>query len=144
MGRTRYSVREEIKEAAESFYRALTTKNLKTIDRIWAHEQYVSVVGPHGQVQQGWPGVQQFFVRRFGELVGSKMTVKLLHMVSHVVGDVAWFSGTERRTIAEAETFRQEDLRVTAVLERKSSGWQFVSYHVSLPSAEPEALSVAS
>ena len=140
----RYSVREEIKDTAESFYRALSTRNLKTIDKIWAHEQYAAVVGPYGKVEQGWPGVHQFFVRRFQQLAGTTITVRLSNIVLHVVGDVAWFSGTERRTIREGDGVRQEDLRATVVLERKSSGWQIVSYHVSQPAEEPEALFAAS
>jgi hypothetical protein len=144
VGRSRYSVREEIKETADAFYRSLSSKNLKAIDTIWAHEPYAAVAGPHGALHQGWPEVRRFWERRFEDLAGTSVKARLSGLVYHAVGDVAWLSGRECRSLsAKGETW-EEELRVTCVLERSGTHWQIVSYHASLPAVEDVALAPAS
>ena len=143
MERSRYGVRDEIRDTAEAFYRAVTNKNLKGIDTIWAHEPYASVAGRSGQIRQGWSNVRGYWEQRFQQLGDTKVEAKLRNMLVHAVGDVAWVSGTEIRRVTEDGSARQEDLRMTAVLERRGSGWQIVSYHAS-EGAPSRSLAVAS
>ncbi len=147
MERTRYSVRDEIKQTAESFYRAVSNKNLKAIDAIWAHETYATVAGRSGSICLGWTQVRGYWEQRFRQLGDINVSAKLKSSVCHAVGDVAWLSGTELRTVTDGEHQRQESLRMTCVLERKGSHWQIVSYHASEPAATadlPAALASAS
>jgi ketosteroid isomerase-like protein len=65
-------------------------------------------------------------------------------MNCHAVGDVAWISGTELRTVSSGAAERQEQLRMTCVLERQGTGWHIVSYHVSEPAEPAEMLADAS
>jgi ketosteroid isomerase-like protein len=141
MGRSRYGVRDEIKETAEALYRAVSNKNLKAIDNLWAHEAYASVAGRSGKLRQGWPSVRGYWEQRFAQLGDIRVVAKLRNMNCHAVGDVAWLAGTELRTVTEGDHVRYEELRMTAVLERKGSRWQIVSYHASeaAPSASPLA-----
>src|SRR5919202_1130533 len=133
MGRARYSIREEIKDTIEAFYRAVSNKNLKAIDTNWAHEPYAAVAGLSGQIRQGWDQVRGYWEQRFHQLGDTKGNARLRNMVCHAVGDVAWVSGTEVRTVTKEGEVRQEQLRMTCVLERKGTGWQIVSYHASEP-----------
>src|SRR5438309_651296 len=77
MGRPRYGVRDEIKDTAESFYRAVSNKNLKAIDTIWAQVPYASVAGRSGQLRQGWPQVRGYWELRFRQLGDIKVSAKL-------------------------------------------------------------------
>lgn len=131
MGGARYSVRDEIRETAEAFYRAVSNKNLKAIDGLWAHEPYASVAGRSGHLRQGWAAVHSYWETRFRELGETRVSARLRGSVAHAVGDVGWVSGTEIRTITEGDQQRREELRMTAVLERRGTRWQIVSYHVS-------------
>lgn len=133
MGRSRYGVREEIKGTADAFYRALTNKNLKAVENEWAHVPYAAVAGRSGELEQGWDHVRRYWEHRFRQTANTTIKVKLINMVCHAVGDVAWLSGVELRTISDSEGTRDERLRVTCVLERQGTGWQIVSYHASLP-----------
>jgi len=141
MGRSRYGVRDEIRDTAEELYRAVTNKNLKGIDNVWAHEAYAAVAGRSGHLRQGWANVRGYWEQRFQQLGDIKVVAKLRNFNCHAVGDVAWISGTELRTVTEGEETRHEELRMTAVLERKGSRWQIVSYHASegAPSSRPLA-----
>jgi hypothetical protein len=144
MDRTRYGVRDEVMDTAEAFYRAVTNKNLKGIDAAWGHERYASVAGRSGHLRQGWLQVRGYWEKRFGELGDTRVVAQLRKPVCHAVGDVAWLSGTEIRTVTHGEIARREELRMTAVLERKGSGWQIVSYHASEPATNAQDLANAS
>jgi ketosteroid isomerase-like protein len=144
MGRTRYGVRDEVRDTAEAFYRAVSNKNLKAIDACWAHEAYVSVAGRSGHIRQGWPHVRGYWEERFRQLGDVKVTARLHHSLCHAIGDVAWLSGTEIRTVTHGEDVRREELRMTAVLERKSTDWKIVSYHASEGAAARAALAAVS
>lgn len=144
MERAHYGVREEIKDTADAFYRALSNKNLKAVEQVWAHVPYAAVAGRSGELRQGWEGVRTYWAQRFQRNSDVTVKVKLAQMVCHAVGDVGWLSGTEVRTITGPDGQTVQRLRVTLVLERQDVSWQIVSYHVSLPSAEEAALAHAS
>jgi hypothetical protein len=144
MGRSRYGVRDEIVDTAGNFYRAVTNKSLKAIDDIWAHEAYAAVAGRSGHIQQGWTNVRGYWEQRFDQLGDIRVVAKLKNFNCHAVGDVAWLSGTELRTVTYGDEVRHEELRMTAVLERKGSRWQIVSYHASEPAPPSASLAVAS
>jgi ketosteroid isomerase-like protein len=139
MGRVRYGVPDEIKGTIESFYRAVSNKNLRSIDDTWAQVPYASVAGRGGQLRQGWPQVRAYWETRFQQLGSTRVVVRLKGPVVHAIGDVAWVSGTEIRTVTDGETVRREELRMTAVFERRGTRWQIVSYHASEPAVTPVA-----
>lgn len=143
MGNARYGVHDEIKGTAESFYRAVSNKNLKAIDEVWAHEPYAAVAGRSGQLRQGWPQVRAYWELRFQQMGEARVNARIRNPVVHAVGDVAWLSGTEIRTIIRDEQVRQEELRMTCVLVRRGTHWQIVSYHVSEPAAGAPALAAS-
>jgi ketosteroid isomerase-like protein len=140
----KYGVHDEIKETAETFYRALTNKNLRAIDDIWAHTPYAAVAGRSSDLRQGWKEVRGYWEQRFHDLGDIRVVVKLQRPVVHAVGDVAWLSGTEIRTITDGDEVRREHLRMTAVLQRTGDQWQIVSYHASEPAQRAERARLAS
>jgi ketosteroid isomerase-like protein len=144
MGRARYSVPDEIRDTIEAFYRAVSNKNLRAIDETWAQVPYASVAGRSSQLRQGWPQVRGYWEMRFQQLGSTRVVVRLKGPVVHAIGDVAWVSGTEIRTVTEGESVRQEQLRMTAVFERRGTHWQIVSYHASEPAESAAALASAS
>lgn len=143
MGRARYGVRDEIKDTVESFYRAISNKNLRAIDETWAQVPYASVAGRSGHLRQGWPQVRGYWELRFHQLGSTKVVVRLKGPVVHAVGDIAWVSGTEIRTVTEGDLVRREELRMTAVFERRGTHWQIVSYHASEPATSAATLAAS-
>jgi ketosteroid isomerase-like protein len=143
MGRARYGVQDEVKDTAADFYRAVSNKNLKAIDAIWAHEPYASVAGRSGEIRQGWPQVRGYWEQRFRQLGDVRVDARLRNSICHAVGDVAWLSGTEIRTVTDGDAKRNEELRMTAVLERRGTRWQIVSYHASEPAQRSERVVAA-
>lgn len=144
MQQARYGVRDEVRAAAEDFYRAVSKKNLKAIDEIWAHEKYATVAGRSGQIRLGWPAVRAYWELRFHQLGDTQVQARLRNSICHAVGDVAWLSGTELRTVTADGEKRHEELRMTCVMERKGTNWQIVSYHASEPAESRAELASAS
>jgi hypothetical protein len=144
MARTRQGVPGEIMDTANAFYRALGGRNLKAMSSVWAHEPYVTLAGPAGGLHQGWEQVSRFWDGKFQSLGDRQMSIKLQAPTCRAVGDVGWFSGTERRTFREDGKQWDEDLRVTCVLERHGTMWQLVSYHASHAACDEVALPPAS
>jgi ketosteroid isomerase-like protein len=139
MATARYSVRDEIKDTTDEFYRAVSNKNLKAIDALWAHEVYSTVAGRSGSIRVGWEAVRGYWELRFRQLGDTTVKARLRSPVCHAVGDVAWLSATEIRVVAHGEESRQEELRMTAVLQRRGTLWQIVSYHASEPAKAASA-----
>jgi len=133
MGRTHYGLRDEIKDATDDFYKALSKRNLKLMEQVWAHVPYASAAGRGGELQQGWSSVRAYWEQRFLQYGDTEMKVRLTRLQCHAAGDIAWLSGVEVRTITTVDGTHEEQLRVTCVLQRDTSGWQLVSYHASLP-----------
>jgi ketosteroid isomerase-like protein len=131
MGGARYSVPAEIKETADAFYRAFSNRNLRAIMGQWAQTPYAAVAGPAGQLHHGYDEVCRYWEAKFQRLSGVGLNVRLTGAKCHAIGDVGWLSGIERRTFTSGDSTWQQELRVTCVLERRSSGWQIVSYHAS-------------
>jgi ketosteroid isomerase-like protein len=144
MPQARYRVPDEIKDTAEAFYRALSNRNMRAVEDIWAHEPYAAVAGRSGRLRQGWPQVRSYWEDRFGQFGNAKVTVRLRNSVCRAVGDVAWLSGIEVRTVKEDDHVRQEELRMTCVLERRGTNWQIVLYHASEPAERSAELATAS
>jgi ketosteroid isomerase-like protein len=144
MERTRYSVRDEVRDTAESFYRAVSGRNLKAVEAAWSQAPYAVVAGPSGTLHQGWNRVRAYWEARFRQLQGVELRVRLSEPMAHAVGDVAWISGIERRSMRRDGETLIEDLRMTCVMERSSAGWQIVSYHVSLPQDDLDGLASVS
>ena len=86
MGRARYGVPDEIRETIESFYKAVTKKNLKGVGEQWAHESYAAVAGRSSELQHGWPSVEAYWRRRFSELGPITVRAKLTRPVVRAVG----------------------------------------------------------
>lgn len=140
----KYGVHDEIKQTAETFYKAISNKNLGAIDTIWAHTPYAAVAGRSSHLRQGWPEVRKYWEERFRDLGEIRVVAKLQRPVVHAVRDVAWLSGTELRTVTDGEHVRREELRMTAVLQRTDDQWQIVSYHASEAAPRTEATLLAS
>ena len=85
MGRGRYGVRDEVKDTAEAFYRAVSNKNMKAIDAIWAHEAYTTVAGRSGHIRMGWPQVRGYWEQRFRQLGDITVSARLKTSICHAV-----------------------------------------------------------
>jgi ketosteroid isomerase-like protein len=123
---------ERIAAASQQFVAAIGARDINAMDKVWAHENYASFIGPLSTtVVVGWDGVRQAWQMRFGQFDRVNISMDKPHI--RINGEVAWAVGMERvallRKDGKTMTF---DAFVTNVFENKGGQWLLVA-HQSTP-----------
>src|SRR5215467_15432384 len=85
---------QRVKAATKDFVAAISARDIEAMDKLWAHESYVTFMGPLSTtIVVGWDGVRKAWEMRFGQFVRVTISVPESHL--HVNGDVAWAIGIE-------------------------------------------------
>jgi ketosteroid isomerase-like protein len=122
---------ESVHAASKSFVAAIGARDINAMDGLWAHESYVSFIGPLSTtVVTGWEGVRSAWQMRFGQFDRVKISMHNPHV--HINGGVAWAVGMEK-----VELLRKDgktisfDAFVTNVLEKKDGRWLMVAHQAT-------------
>ena len=84
---------EEVTQANEAFYQAFENLDVGAMDRIWAHQEYVTCIHPGWSIRVGWPGVRDSWVVIFNNTFSMKF--HLTEFQIQVAADIAWVICTE-------------------------------------------------
>jgi ketosteroid isomerase-like protein len=125
---------DAVKAANASFYDALSSLDIKKMEPLWAHESYVTLIGPgEKSISVGWDAVKKNWEEGpFKNLTELKATaVDEPHI--HVNGNVAWSTGTTH-TEGKMKNGNSFDGNVitTRVFEKQGGRWLLVS-NTSVP-----------
>jgi ketosteroid isomerase-like protein len=127
---------ERVHAASRQFVAAITARDINTMDAVWAHEAYVSFIGPLSTtVAVGWDGVRQAWQMRFGQF--DRVTISTDKPHVRINGEAAWAVGMEK-----VELLRKDgktisfDAFVTNVFENKNGQWLLVA-HQATPVFKP-------
>ena len=122
---------DQVKAASQAFIAAITERDIRAMDKVWAHESYATFIGPLStNVVVGWDGVSKAWEMRFGQF--DRVTIALAESHVRTNGNVAWAVGVER-----VELLRKDgktlsfDAFVTNVFEGKDGGWLVVSHQAT-------------
>jgi ketosteroid isomerase-like protein len=122
---------ERIDVATKDFIAAISARDIQAMDKLWAHESYVTFMGPLSTtIVVGWDGVRKAWEMRFGQF--GRVTISVPESHVHVNGDVAWAIGIERAQLLRknGETLGF-DAFVTNVFERHDGRWLVVSHQAT-------------
>jgi ketosteroid isomerase-like protein len=127
---------EHIRAANRQFVAAIASRDINTMDTVWAHESYTSFIGPLSTaVVVGWDGVRQAWQMRFGQF--DRVTISTDQPYIRINGEVAWAVGMERIELLRKDGKTMSfDAFVTNVFEKRSGQWLLVA-HQSTPAFEP-------
>src|SRR5260370_17760808 len=122
---------ERVEAASQDFIAAISARDIQTIDKLWAHDSYVTFIGPLSTtIVVGWEGVRRAWEMRFGQF--DRVTISLAESHVHTNGKVAWAVGIEKvqllRKTADTLTFAAF---VTNVFEKHDSRWFIVSHQAT-------------
>jgi len=120
-----------VKAASKAFYAALPVlDNGEAMDKVWAHTNYVTYVGPRSKsVIVGWDDQKKYWVDN--NKLFSKREAALSDQRIHVVGNLAWETGQETgETKPKNGPAAKIDFIVTNVYEKVDGRWLMVSHHV--------------
>jgi len=121
--------------ANQAFIDAFSSRNLTAMEQIWAHQPYVTNVGPRSKVRNtGYDAVDKYWNEFFKYF--SRVSISPHDSQIRVNGNIAWVVGLETEEFAPKsdgdpltfETF------VTYIFEKSEGHWLLVSHHAqSIP-----------
>jgi ketosteroid isomerase-like protein len=118
---------DRVKAASQTFIAAIAARDIRAMDKVWAHESYATFIGPLSTtIVVGWDGVRKAWEMRFGQF--DRVTISLAESHVRTNGKVAWGVGIEK-----VELLRKDgktlsfDAFVANVFEEHDGRWLMVS-----------------
>lgn len=122
---------DRVNAASQVFIAAIAARDIRAMDKVWAHEPYATFIGPLSTtVVVGWDGVRKAWEMRFGQF--DRVTIALAESHVRTNGKVAWAVGVEK-----VELLRKDgktlafDAFVTNVFEERDGRWLMVSHQAT-------------
>lgn len=122
-----------ILQANESFYDALTARDLPSMEAVWSHDPAARCIHPGWEVIEGWDVIRQSWDIIFSNTRNLKVEASEVQV--RVGGDLAWVCCLE--SIRSGPRGRVTLARATNLFVRTSSGWKMILHHAS--QVPPEA-----
>jgi ketosteroid isomerase-like protein len=129
--KTQASDVDRVEAASRDFIAAISARDIQAMDKLWAHESYVTFMGPLStNIVVGWDGVRKAWEMRFGQF--DRVTISLPESHVHTNGNVAWTVGIEPVQLLRknGDTLGFNAL-VTNVFERHDGRWLVVSHQAT-------------
>jgi ketosteroid isomerase-like protein len=122
---------DRVNAASQVFIAAISARDIRAMDKLWAHDSYVAFMGPLSTTLViGWDGVRKAWEMRFSQF--DRVTVSLAESHVHTNGAVAWAVGVEKvqllRKNGDTLSF---DAFVTNVFEKRGGLWFMVSHQAT-------------
>jgi ketosteroid isomerase-like protein len=122
---------DRVKAASQTFVAAIAARDIRAMDKLWAHATYATFIGPLSTtIVVGWDGVRKAWEMRFGQF--DRVTISLAESHVRTNGKVAWAVGVEK-----VELLRKDgktlsfDAFVTNVFEEHDGRWLMVSHQAT-------------
>ena len=120
---------EEVTQANAAFYRSFENLDISAMDKIWAHQEYVTCIHPGWSIRVGWPAVRDSWVVIFNNTFSMKFDLTELQV--QVAADVAWVICTENITSRVGEADQNSVVVATNLYERIGDEWKIIHHHGS-------------
>jgi ketosteroid isomerase-like protein len=122
---------ERVQAASQALIKAISARDIRAMEKVWAHEPYVTFMGPLStSIVVGWEGVRKAWEMRFNQF--ARVTVSLEDSHVHAKHNFAWAVGVEKvqllRKNGESLNF---DAFVTNVFEKRGGRWLLVSHQAT-------------
>jgi ketosteroid isomerase-like protein len=128
---------EAIKAANQAFYKALSARDFKAMQAVWANKPYVVNIGPRSKaVATGYDeAVTKYWDNALFNNVFSKIEAQITSVTqAQTDGKIAWVSGLEKATLhlkSGGDPLNIENF-VTNVYEKDGDHWLMVLHHAQV------------
>ena len=120
---------EAVTRANETFYEAFESLDIRRMEQIWSHQDYVTCIHPGWMARIGWPGVRDSWVLIFNNTFSMKFVLTELQV--QVAGDIGWVICTENLTSRQGDTEQKGRVLATNLFERIGEAWVMIHHHGS-------------
>ncbi|MEQ1656753.1 MAG: nuclear transport factor 2 family protein, partial [Nitrospira sp.] len=112
---------DEVTKANQAFYEAFGSLDIAKMDRIWAHQEYVTCIHPGWTLRSDWPEVRDSWVLIFNNTFS--MQFELSEVMIQVAGDMAWVICVESITSQQSDEPQEAKVLATNLFERIGDEW---------------------
>jgi hypothetical protein len=118
--------------ANNAFYSAESALDAAAMEKVWAHEDYVAIIGPRAIAPMiGWAVLQPYFAKNFGNM--AQFSLKPVDAHIRVNGNTAWVVGKEEvgntSKLKDGTPISSRPTLVTNIFEKNGERWLMVSHH---------------
>jgi ketosteroid isomerase-like protein len=118
-----------IASANRDFYRALASRDMRMMEQVWLHEEWVGCVHPGWALLVGWKAVRQSWVNIFAG--GQRLQTMPSQVVIHIEKDLAWVTCTENITAHDSGAWTYSVAQATNLFQRVDGEWKLIHHHAS-------------
>jgi ketosteroid isomerase-like protein len=123
---------QAVTAANDAFYAAETARDMPSMEKVWAHENYVAFAGPRAKEPTiGWTALQSYLTRSLGNF--AQFSLKPVDTHVRVFGDTAWVIGKEEvgadSKMKDGTPISSRPTIVTNVFEKHGGQWLMVVHH---------------
>ncbi|MBL8149011.1 MAG: nuclear transport factor 2 family protein [Blastocatellia bacterium] len=127
----------EVEKVNTQFYKALEACDIKAMDDIWLHENWVRCIHPGSDPVVGWQEVRESWAEIFSNTRSMKLSISNLFI--KIVGEMAWVECTEDIATFFDQGFTSGQAQSTNLYLKIEQKWRMVHHHVSpLPTDVPD------
>ena len=127
----------EIEKINPQFYKALESCDIKAMEQLWLHENWVRCVHPGSELIVGWNDIRLSWVEIFGNTRGMRLSISNLFI--KIMGEVAWVECTENIATFFDQGFTSGQAQATNLYLKNSEQWLMIHHHASyLPTDLPD------
>jgi ketosteroid isomerase-like protein len=119
----------EVTQANQAFYEAFESLDIARMDRVWAHQEYVTCIHPGWTLRSDWPEVRDSWVLIFNNTFSMKF--ELSEVMIQVAGDMAWVICVENIVNQQSDESQQAKVLATNLFERIGDEWLLIHHHGS-------------
>jgi ketosteroid isomerase-like protein len=122
---------ERVNAASQVFIAAISARDIRAMEKVWAHAPYATFIGPLSTtVVVGWDGVKKAWEMRFDQF--DRVAISLAESHVHANGKVAWAVGVEKVQLLRKDGGTLNfDAFVTNVFEEQDGRWLLVSHQAT-------------
>jgi ketosteroid isomerase-like protein len=118
--------------ANNAFYTAESALDIPSMEKVWAHEEYVAFAVPRSKEPTfGWTALQLLLTKGFSNL--SQISLMPVDTHVHVYGNSAWAIGKEEigsaSKLKDGTPLSSRPTIVTNIFEKHGDNWLMVAHH---------------
>ena len=130
--------RAAIAATNRNFYRAMGARDMRAMDQVWLHAEWVGCVHPGRPLISGWKAIRHSWVQIFsGE---QHLQIMPSQVVIRVEDRLVWVCCIENITTHQQGTWQHSLAQATNLFQRVNDEWKLIHHHASsMPPPEAQS-----
>jgi len=127
---------DKILEVNELFYKALGSRDLNLMKKVWVKDQKAGCVHPGWTILRSWDAIMQSWENIFDPLDQVDITLSDINVSSKE--KIAWVTFIQKMTYINRQPISYNLSQSTNIFEKNNGDWKMVIHHASILPMEQE------